>query len=84
MHQIASEYGERPSVMLGIEDNWLAMMFDKAVFTWGRYVDNKLRETFDDGKTPKYSIEQLLEIGKEQSFGEALFDRLPLGGVEDI
>lgn len=83
LHQLASTYNARPSAMLGIEDNWLALSVDRAVFTWGRHVDNKLRETFKDGKTPRYSIEELLDI-KENSFGDRLFDRVPVGSTGDI
>lgn len=71
VHQIAKEYGQRPSRLLGVradDEPWLAFSLDSACWMFGTWVDGKLAERTepkktgkDKGKTdPKYTLEQLL------------------------
>lgn len=56
---MCAAYSTRPSLVVGIDDEWLAYQFDIAVFSWGRHVNNKLAEHDDKGK-PKYDLEDIL------------------------
>jgi hypothetical protein len=42
-------------------DSWTALQFDNAVMHWGIHVENKLKETNQDG-SPKNSLRDLLDI----------------------
>lgn len=62
MYLQAETYKENPSRSFGIRDNrWLAWQFDRAVLTWGRYVELKLSERDKDGK-PRHKLRTLLGI----------------------
>ena len=69
LHQLAKTYGQRPSVLLGIdpdEQPLLADNLDRAAWLWGTFVENKLQETTTTGTgkhertKPKYTLAQLL------------------------
>lgn len=46
--------------MVGLSNDWVQWMFDDAVATLGRMVENKLAERDSKGET-KWSIEDVLE-----------------------
>jgi hypothetical protein len=48
LHQIAKEYGVRPSDLVGISHEYVAFCVDQIVFRWGTYVQGELDSV--DGK----------------------------------
>lgn len=64
LHRLCKAYGQRPSTVFGIEDEWLAWDFDHAVSALGWEVEQRMQEKRKDG-TPKYrSIYALLNMRK--------------------
>lgn len=53
LHNLSSAYGQRPSAIIGISDDWAAYQFDLAVLALGRHVEAGLAD--------KRSINSLLE-----------------------
>lgn len=44
MAQLAKGLQVRPSVLYGIEDQLTAFYFDRGIYWWGNFVDNKVAE----------------------------------------
>ncbi len=42
LHNLAAAYGQRPSAVVGLEDEWAAYQFDMACLTLGRRVESAL------------------------------------------
>lgn len=57
---VAKTYSTRPSVIVGIENDWQAYQFDSAVLLFGVFIENKLEERNKSGK-PKYKLADLLK-----------------------
>ena len=65
-------YGQRPSRIIGVDDEWAAYQLDIATQQWGAWVEGKLHETDKQGK-PVHALAALLaEPGEpgEQSDAE--------------
>lgn len=65
LHNQAKEYSLPPSAIVGIEDEYPAWCFDQAIFTFGRWVENKLNERHEKGLRkgkPVHRIETLLGL----------------------
>jgi len=56
---VATSFSQRPSDLVGIEDEWAAYCFDSAIALFGNWVEGKLMERDKAGK-PKYTLEGLL------------------------
>lgn len=63
-------------------DMWTALMFDTAVLVFGRYIENKLRETDEDGK-PVWDLRHLLDVPMDQhELRQATLDSIRLLKLE--
>lgn len=62
LYRQASEWGERPSNILGIDPtcSYLCWCLDDTVLFFGYWVQNKLAERTAKGK-PKYTLAQVLD-----------------------
>ena len=60
---MARRYGQRPSQVIGIADEWAAYQLDVATLTAGRWVDGKLSERNKQGKP----IHRLTDLLKDKS-----------------
>ena len=70
LHNLALTYGQRPSAVLGVEDEWAAYQVDVATLTLGRWVEARLAERDKKGR-PIYSLAQLMaEPGAPRSAGD--------------
>lgn len=63
LYQRTNQQRANPADEIGLpsDEKWLRWMFNNAVFTLGRWVENKLAERDRDGK-PVHRIERLLDI----------------------
>lgn len=72
LDELARRYGQRPSQVIGIADEWAAYQLDVATLTVGRWVDGKLSERNKQGK-PIHRLGDLLrektEKGQASSSG---------------
>jgi hypothetical protein len=59
LDELAKRYGQRPSQVLGIADEWAAYQLDVATLTVGRWVDGKLSERNKQGR-PIHRLTDLL------------------------
>jgi hypothetical protein len=69
---MAQTYGQRPSVVLGIQHNaWVGYQLDTAVLTLGRWADGEF-EKWRDEKTgkPRKSMATILQ-GQSQRYMDA-------------
>ena len=56
-------------MVMGIRNNWIAWQFDRAIATYGRHVENKLRETKETANhkiVPRYTLKEIIEGVHEQ------------------
>ena len=60
MSLIATTYKQRPSDIIGIDDDWAAYQLDQAVRYVGTYIHNKLMETDKKGKPIYASVGDVL------------------------
>jgi hypothetical protein len=70
LYCLSTSYGDRPSEILGIDDEWAAYQLDDAVTYLGRWVEAKLSERHRKSGKPKYTLEYLLRDrgeGKDSS-----------------
>lgn len=58
---MAQRYGQRPSQILHVADEWAAWQLDLAVLTLGRWIDGKMAERTKQGK-PVHRLAALLGI----------------------
>lgn len=63
LHQITKAYHVTPADEIGLpsDEKWLCWMFNRAVHTFGAWVENKLAERDRDGR-PVNRIERLLDM----------------------
>lgn len=48
---MAKEYQTRPSSLYGIHEDYDAFCFDRAVYTFGTYVEGEMKKASEKGKT---------------------------------
>lgn len=66
LYQMATTYQNRPSELIGVDDPWLAFQFDRAIFLFGRAVENRLQERKNIGTSkkpryvPKYTLQEAI------------------------
>lgn len=72
---MASEYGRRPSEILGVEDEWAAYQLDVAVMKFGRHVEGELAK----GRKGK-RLQELLDGGARER-GVGVYRRWSAMGV---
>lgn len=58
---MARRYGQRPSAILGLADEWAAYQLDAVALTLGRWVEGKLSERTKDGR-PVHRLATLLGL----------------------
>jgi hypothetical protein len=44
LHQLSKTYGQRPSSLLSIDDDWIAFQFDTAILSFGLEVEARYEE----------------------------------------
>jgi hypothetical protein len=59
LYNQSTAFGQRPSAILGIDDDWLAYDLDQAVLLVGRWIENRLARRNKKGKRI-WTLEQLL------------------------
>lgn len=83
----ASEYGQRPSALIGIEDEWTSLDLDMAVWEYGRWVLAHLEETQKSasGKLkPRWTLQQILDGEPLKPKAQPLFALLMASGADGI
>ena len=71
MYQQATAFQTRPSEVLGIRSQWLAWQFDRAIFLYGRTVENKANERDKKGKLVR-TLEEALGYSYEEAMARKL------------
>jgi hypothetical protein len=77
LYNLATEFSQRPSAIVGIGDEWAAYQFDVATLTWGREVESKIT----DGKSLHEALgihlspEERAKRGEFRSIGELMSRR---------
>lgn len=85
LYTVARSFSQRPSDLVGIEEQWLALQFDGAVALVGVTIEGALQETMNVGTKdkpewkPKYTLGQLLS----DDFRLPAPER-PKGGIEGL
>lgn len=49
---------------------WTCWQFDRAVMTWGRWVENKLADYDAENKTYRYTLSDLLDLEPPQGLAD--------------
>lgn len=62
LYQTCKAFGQRPSTMFGIDDEWLAWEFDHAVAALGIRVEGRLDEKRKDGSPVYRTLEAALNL----------------------
>lgn len=70
LDELARRYGQRPSQVLNIADEWAGYQLDVAVLTVGRWVDSKLAERTKEGK-PVHRLSDLLRESEKGQSGNS-------------
>lgn len=64
LHRLAKEYGQRPSVMFGLDDEWTAWDFDHAVYFFVQHVEGELAACKTDAARQR-KLRRLLGIASK-------------------
>lgn len=70
LDELARRYGQRPSQVLNIADDWAAYQLDVATLTVGRWVDGKLAERTKEGE-PVHRLSALLRESEKGQSGSS-------------
>jgi hypothetical protein len=73
-------FGQRPSDLLRVEDEWAALCLDNAVSFFGNYIESKLLEVDSKGKQ-KHSLSDLLSDNQAASLEEQVRRLASIFGV---
>lgn len=65
LYQTCKAFGQRPSAMFGIEDEWLEWDFDHAILFAGKWVEARLEERDKDGRAVYKTLREALNLPKE-------------------
>lgn len=66
---------QNASRLLGLRDTITALAFDRAVMTWGLWVENKLHELDDDHK-PMWTLKELLSDETAEQRNERVISQI--------
>lgn len=74
---MAKEFQARPSELYGIHDDYDAFCFDRAVYTFGTYVESEVEKAGEQGKTKdqrkknaEAKLKALLSGKKEKQYAD--------------
>lgn len=81
LYRTAKDFGQRPSDLMNITDEWAGWQLDNAVSWFGNWVESKLAETDKHGNS-KHKLNDLLN-GKRKTKADAIkFLAGLFGGIE--
>lgn len=71
LHNLGAAYGQRPSAIARIEDEWAAFQLDSACLVIGRKVENALRENEAKDKKSRLPVPEVIRRALGQDPGAA-------------